>query len=137
MKPGRKSAAELAVAPIVTVAPRPVAPDHLTDAEAEVWERTVRSMAADYFRGANLDQLANMCRHVVTARRISEWAEKVLSNERDGEIEDVERLLRMRAKETASANALARSLRLTKQATVSPKGANGKAAYEGPRPWLK
>src|SRR5690606_24491931 len=118
MKRGRKAAAELAIAPVVTITPRPAAPDHLTDAEAEVWERIVRSMAPDYFKPHDFDQLANLARHVVTARLVSEWAEKVLSGEREGDVEDVERLLRMRAKETASANALARSLRITKQAMV-------------------
>jgi len=135
MKRGRKSAADLAVAPVVTVIPRPTAPDHLTEDEAAVWERIVTCMAPDYFRGHHLDQLANLCRHVVAARRLSAWVEKILSGEISGEIAEVERLLRMRARETGAANALARSLRLTKQAVVSPKGAAGQTAPDASKLW--
>jgi len=135
-KRGRKSAAELAIAaPVIEVVPRPVAPDHLTDDEAEVWEAVVACMAGDYFTAPQLDQLANMCRHIVTARRISAWVEKTLAGDTEGDIADVDQLLRMRERETRAANALARSLRLTKQSQISPKGAHGQQASNRPKPW--
>lgn len=126
---GRKSAAELSTAPIIEVIPRPAAPDHLTDAEAQIWESYVSGVAGDYFRKADFDTLANLCRHTYAVRRISQWLEKALDDPETG-IEDIDRLMRMRQRETAQANALARSLRLTKQASVSPKGA-GTATLRG------
>ena len=44
-KRGRKSAAELAVAPVIDVEPRPVAHDKLTDEEAREWQAVVRPSA--------------------------------------------------------------------------------------------
>jgi hypothetical protein len=135
MKRGRRSAAELSMAPIVEVISRPAAPDHLTDDEASIWEGFVSGMRADYFRRGDFDTLANLCRHIHAARRVSQWIEMALSDPEIG-IEVVDRLMRMRQRETAQANALARSLRLTKQAQSSPKGAGG-ATVDGTlrKPW--
>ena len=135
-KRGRKSAAELAVSPVVEVVPRPPAPEHLSDDEARVWEDMVCSMRADYFRRSDHDTLANLCRHVVAARHVSAWIGKALADP-ESDIELVERLYRMRREETKAANALARSLRLTKQAQQSPKGAGGALASnpDAKKPW--
>ncbi|MGR3512739.1 MAG: hypothetical protein ACU0GG_08240 [Paracoccaceae bacterium] len=133
-KRGRKSAAELAIAPVIEVVPRPAAPDHLSDDEARIWEDAVSSMVADYFRRSDFDTLANMCRHVVAARDVTAWINRALADE-DTDISDIDRLLKMRERETRAANALARSLRLTKQAQYSAKGAHGKGAPAGAKPW--
>jgi hypothetical protein len=136
MKRGRKSAAELSIAPVVAVIPRPAAPDHLTDAEAQVWEAMVGSVEGGYFRATDHDQLANLCRHIVAARLISAWVERILSGEAEGEIDDIDKLLRMRQRETAQANALARSLRLTKQAQMHQRtAARAMLDVTGPKPW--
>ncbi len=131
---GRKSAAELSIAQLVEVVPRPAAPDHLSDTEAEIWESAVSGMKADYFRRSDFDTLANMCRHVVSARDVTEWIGQALESEDMG-IQEIDRLLKMRERETRAANALARSLRLTKQAQYSTRGAAGKLASDGAKPW--
>jgi len=133
-KRGRKSAAELAIAPLVQVIPRPVAPDHLTNDEAGVWEAAVSTMAADYFRPSDYDALASLCRHTVSARRISRWIEKAIGDE-GIDLETMDRLHRMRERETRAASAMARTLRLTKQAQISAKGAAGRVSPPGPKPW--
>lgn len=131
---GRKSAAELSTVQIVEVIPRPAAPDHLSDAEAAVWESAVSCMRADFFRRSDYDTLANMCRHVVSARDVTKWIERALEREDFG-VEDIDRILKMRERETRAANALARSLRLTKQAQYSARGAAGKTASDASKPW--
>ena len=133
-KRGRKSAAEMAIAPVVQVVPRPAAPDHLTNDEAAVWEDMVSGMEATYFRRADFDTLAGYCRHTVAAREISIWLRRAHEDE-ETDVSDVDRLLKMRERETRAANALARSLRLTKQSQYSARGAAGKQASDAPRPW--
>ena len=133
-KRGRNSAVELATVQIVDVVPRPAAPDHLSDDEAQIWENAVSGMRADCFRRADFDTLANMCCHIVSARDVTEWIRRALEDEDMG-IADIDRLLRMRERETRAANALARSMRLTKQAQYSARGAAGKISPDGQRPW--
>ncbi len=133
-KRGRKSAAELAVAPVVTVAPRPVAPVHMTDDEAGVWEAAVATMEATYFRPSDFDTLANLCRHAVSARRISRWIEEAIGDE-DTDLETLDRLHRMRERETRAATAMARTLRLTKQAQIGAKNAASRVSPPGTKPW--
>ena len=130
---GRISEAELAVAPVVHVVPRPKAPDCLTDKEAGVWESYVSSMPGDFWRASDMPQLEALCRHVVAGRRISLWIEDLL-DQGTKELEDVDRLHKMRERETRAATALARTLRLTKQSQLGPEKAHTNAASDT-RPW--
>ena len=134
-KRGRKSAAELAVAQTIEIVPRAPAPDHLNDAEAEVWERHVASMSADYFRRSDHDVLANLCRHTVASRRISEWIENALDDP-DLETDTLDRLHKMRERETRAQLAMARTLRLTKQSQIEPRGAARRTEDgDAKKPW--
>ena len=133
-KRGRKSAAELAVAPVVQIVPRSPAPPTLCDEEAAEWEKYVSTMEASYFRDADHATLENLCRHTVAARRISTWIDKVI-DAGDGDLVELDRLYRMRERETRAATAMARTLRLTKQAQYGPRKAAGQLAGGEGKPW--
>lgn len=135
-KPGRKSAAELAVVQQVTeIVPRPTAPDSLDADEARLWESIVSSREAQYFHAATLPLLANLCRSAVAAEKVSKWLKRALDAGSDADIEEVDRLFRIREREVRQASALSRALRLTPQSLISPHKAHGTSVSAHPKPW--
>lgn len=137
---GRTSGAALSVVAGTDIDGRPKAPSDLTDFQAEVWERTVANEAADVFRTAALQQLLKeYCRHVQSADRLARMIQaterqEVLSAD---DLEDLERMLRMRDKETKALADKATKLRLTNQSRYTPQAA-GTAAKKGAterKPW--
>ena len=143
----RKSAASLAVIN-GSLDRRPDPPADLTDAEAEVWAATVAHEAADVFGTAALQQLLkDYCRHVVAAERLSVVIEKHLARatapepEADEEetipLPALDRLLKMRDRETKAIADKATKLRLTNQSRYTPKAAATAAKREGQaaKPW--
>ena len=134
-KPGRKSAAELSVRPVIQVVPREPAPDDLTDAEAKIWEEAVSTMAAGFFTAADRTQLAAYCRHAASSKAISGWIEKALANP-ETELGELDKLHAMRDRETRTALACSRSLRLTQLARHDAKTAANRVASEPEyKPW--
>lgn len=127
---GRKSAAQLSVAQLVEIVPRPTAPDHLTDAQAEVWDRVVGRMPGDHFTDENLDLLAQYCRHVVEARRIADMVAG-MAGDPDTSLEDYDRLLKMQEREGRAMSSLATRMRLTQQ-TRQDRRTQAKTSK---RPW--
>ena len=136
-KRGRKSGASLETVLSVTGKPaRPAAPDCLTTDQAKVWQSVVKAMPADWFGRETHPLLQQYCRHVVTAREI----DKLISEHAAGELDLrlYNRLLIMRARESAALTALARTMRMTQQARIDPKTA-GRRLASMPRvdlPWL-
>ncbi len=122
-KRGPQSGASLEVAkvgPVETVA-RPDAPYDLTDEQSEEWWAVVNRLPADWFPRETHGLLAQYCRHVVAARRV---AQLVTACEEEGKVLDLARydqLLRMQEREGRALSSLATRLRITQQATVSPK----------------
>lgn len=111
---------------------RPDAPYTLDDEETAVWWATVNALRADWFSGETLPILANYCRHVVAADRVS----ALIRRTEQGETLDVpeyERLLKMRIRETQAAATLATRLRITPQSSYDRKKA--KAAKVINNPW--
>lgn len=139
---GRESAASMSVAADNTekLAERPKAPYHLTPEQSLVWDETVKGLPADWFRPETLDTLAHYCCHVNEVRRINELIEcleverkKYLSGEEhEFHTRDYLQLVQLRAKETAAANAHARSMRMTLQSTYDRKK---KRDNSGKTPW--
>ena len=78
-KRGRKSAAELAMAPLVVIEPRPVAPSELVDEEATEWEGIVARMPATWFTRDTWPLLVQLCRHIVAARRLAQLCQEAPS----------------------------------------------------------
>jgi hypothetical protein len=125
-KRGRKSGASLQTVSIDCKSVRPAAPDCLTTNQAEVWKSVVKSMPADWFGAETHPLLIQFCRHTVTAREVDR-----LINEHEAcelNIRFYNRLLIMRARESAALTALARTMRMTQQARIDPKTAGRRVA---------
>ena len=136
---GRTSSAALAVVAGTDIDGRPQAPSDLTEFQREVWDRTVANEAAETFRTAALQQLLKeYCRHVQSADRL---ARMIQATERQDvltadDLEDLERLLRMRDKETKALADKATKLRLTNQSRYTPQAAGTAAKKSTERkPW--
>jgi len=138
-KPGRKSAASLTAVPVPLAIRRPAPPERLLQAEAIIWRDVVGAMPADWFTRESYPVLAAFCRHTARADMLAglladftpEWI-KV-----EGGLQRLDKLLAMAARETTTATACARALRLTQQARIQPRGAGRAVANNpaGPRPW--
>lgn len=135
---GRKSSASLSVIS-GGVDRRPEPPVELTRQEAEVWERTVASEAADMFGTVALQQmLKDYCRHVIAAERLGLVIEAHMRTvESEVSLPDLDRLLKMRDRETKAIADKATKLRLTNQARYTPKAAAtaAKNASKATKPW--
>ena len=134
---GRKSAGSLAV---VSALPgqRCAPPAELTEAQAEIWRAVVATKPADWFTEDSHPLLASFCRHVVSARMLSAAVDDAGSADlADGdELKRMERLLKMRDRETKAVNALARAMRLTQQSRYDHKSSHTAAsAAAGRKPW--
>lgn len=135
---GRKSVAALCVV-AGSIDGRPSPPSDLTRGQRDIWERTVANEAADVFRTAALQQLLKeYCRHVETAARLS----KVIDAQTDAEcldpigVEHLDRLLKMRDRETKALADKATKLRLTNQSRYTPKAAaTASRAVVEAKPW--
>lgn|SRR6185369_4635275 len=119
---GRDSAASLEIVPFASkVAPlerveRPRPPADLTDDQAEEWRAVVNRMPAEWFPRETHALLADYCRHVVMARKISQ----LIQQSEEGETLDVgeyDRLGRMAERESRVIASLATKMRLTQQTT--------------------
>lgn len=138
-KRGRKSAAEVAIASlrpaasdVTTALALPDAPYDLNDDEAAVWRSVVATKPADYFGPETQPMLAQYCRHVVGARAVANMV-RVLNDmvareertekaaERGATImsaaKELDRLFKMRDRESRAMSSLAVKLRLTQSAT--------------------
>ena len=109
---GRKSAAELAIAPVVQVEPRPVAPRELTDEQAAEWDAVVSRMEAEHFTRERWALLAQYCRHVVAARRVAQLVAAV-EGLHDLDLDEYDKLLKMQEREGRALSSLATRMRLT------------------------
>jgi hypothetical protein len=150
-KRGRKSAAELAMpAALIEVPPRPDPSDgeSLTDEETALWWAVINQLPAEHAPPDAHALLAAYCRHIVSARRLSDsirTIEAALATEvAEGRSSAVEaahdsaralgKLLRLRDGEVRAASSLATRLRLTAQAASRPNAAPGPVRV-GPVPW--
>lgn len=137
-QPGRKSAASLSVV-AGSIDGRPIPPEGLTEAQSQVWRRTVAAEAADTFKTAALQQLlAEYCRHVASAAVLAAMIEEVERNPASLEhLKDYDKLLAMRDRETKAVASKATKLRLTNQSRYQPSTAAVKASNTGSerKPW--
>lgn len=115
---GRKSSAALEIVQHMgenqlSVIKRPQSPNELTSDESVEWDRVVGSMPAEWFKPETHAMLTQYCRHVIGARKISQFIE----NEESGPIDmkELERLYRMRERESRAASMLATRMRITQQ----------------------
>jgi hypothetical protein len=136
---GRKSAASqgLPVAsPQTQVVRRPDAPLDLTPEESQEWNRVTEAMPADWFSPESFPLLSQYCRHIVSARRVSQLIDQEIART-DVDVAQIDKLLQMQSRETASLKAMAASMRLSQQASYSARGAGGEKSRRNTvkRPW--
>lgn len=137
---GRKSAASLNVVQPDFVKSTPPPPDSLTERQAMIWEKTVRSEPDGHFKTAALQRLLeNYCQHSASADELSEFInefkiEWLKSAEGAKRYRD---LLKMRDGETKASADKATKLRLTNQSRYTPQAAATAAARNAgpPKPW--
>lgn len=134
---GRKSLAALSIV-AGTIDGRPQPPSDLTQEQSEVWDRTVANEAADTFRTAALQQLLKeYCRHVASAMHLAKMIE-AMEAVNVNDLDDYDKLLRMRDRETKALADKATKLRLTNQSRYTPQAA-ATAAKKGAgierKPW--
>ena len=142
-KPGRISAAEVAVVAPDFGTKRPDPPPELTARQRAIWAETVAAEPVGFFTsGAVLAMLTDYCAHREVAEKLTtmidnfddEWM-----NNREG-LARYHTLLRMRELETRGAAHLATKLRLTNQSRFRPEtpdrlpgqGKNGPMPWENP-----
>ena len=135
----RKSAAALSVV-VANIDGRPRSPDDLTEEQRQVWDRTVGSESADFFRSAASQQLLKeYCRHVITAGKLARMIDTlekqdVMTSE---DLSDYDGLLKLRDRETKALTEKATKLRLTNQSRYTPQAAAtaSKNATTELKPW--
>lgn len=134
---GRHSVASLSIVAGVDIDGRASSPSDLTPFQREVWEQTVATQAADVFKTAALQQLLReYCRHVESAHRVSSMIELLEQPGAAVDLDEYEKLLRMRDRETKALADKATKLRLTNQSRYTPSAAAtlGKKVTEK-KPW--
>jgi hypothetical protein len=137
-KRGRKTTDSIAAESILIGAdvPRITSPEKLTDDQAEIFADIVSAHPGRFFEQSQAPLVCQLVRHIVTARRLSVWIDKMEDRGADDfDAAEYFKALESRRKETASINSLCRSLRLTNQSRYRPESAAKKAANSGPRPW--
>lgn len=141
---GRKPASALNVVESGIVSlKRPEPPDGFSAVEKKAWREVVDRLPADWFPEETLGLLRMYCKHAAAADRVTLLvAEMEARPVADGPVdkgsteyfnlEDYDRLLKMQERESRAMTALARSMRITQQATYDPKRKKGPVTA---KPW--
>lgn len=128
---GRKSGAELSVvSPIETIS-RPDAPYDLTDEQVDEWWAIVNRMPADWFPRETHPMLAQLCRHIVRARRLSQLL-NAMERKPEFEMKDYRDLLRSEEEQSRAIASLSTKMRISQQATIDKRKTKPVSA---PKPW--
>lgn len=122
------------------LARRPEPPKDLNDEQAKVWRETAASESVTFFDTAALQaMLKDYCRHTVTAAEMSALIDRYdLSSVMDEDTAKLlDRLTKMRDRETKAAADKATKLRLTNQSRYTPKAAStaSKNGSKNLKPW--
>jgi hypothetical protein len=134
-KSGRKSAAELSVKITALEVKRPDPPDELSPEEMATWKAITATKPPDWWRFDTFPLLTAYCSHIENARRLDRLLIAVRSDEYREDALDftsylicLDRLLRARDRESRALVNLARSMRISQQAMILPRGAGRQAA---------
>ncbi|MBA4035479.1 MAG: hypothetical protein C0480_12880 [Bradyrhizobium sp.] len=119
---------------LIEVMWRPEAPDDLTVEQSEEWHAIVNTMPAGHFMRGNYPLLAQLCRHIVSARRVAHLVEQA-ANEKVLDLKGLSALLQLQAAESASITRLSRSMRLTQQSIMRAETTKHHPKEETKRPW--
>ena len=138
-KRGRKSAAELEIAPIVRLGERPEPPLSLNDRGASEWCRVVNRMPSGWFTDETLSLLQAFCEHVAEGEALQLMIERVrkLAMKDDEAFARYRQLCAMKETQTRAALSCATKLRMTQQSSYTDKssGTAKRASAGGLKPW--
>lgn len=112
---------------------RPRPPAELTDEQQSEWQAVVNAHAADRFPRGQLAMLAAHCRHVVAQRRVGQMIDQLVSGDREFDLDEYDRLLRMQERESRCLASLAVRLGFAYSTAYEKRPAKGGAA--GRKPW--
>jgi hypothetical protein len=113
---------------------RPDAPYDLSDEQAEEWRAIVSTMDPGHFMRGNYPLLAQLCRHIVNARRLAQLIEQC-AKEKDFDRKEFGILLQLEATESAAIMRLSRSMRLTQQSVMRADAAKHPKGKPVKNPW--
>lgn len=116
----------------ITCESRAFPPAELTDEQRAEWLAVVNRLPADWFPRETHGMLAQYCRHVVAARRISQLIQAFESQDKL-DIQEYDRLLKMQEREGRAISSLATRMRMSQQATSSAD--KRKPGQKAPKPW--
>lgn len=135
-KHGRKSAGSTVTSALsLGAVPRVPLPPELLAEEAEVYVQVVNNEAAEWFSPANQPLLVQYCRHVVTARRLSEILESI-TGQRDTQWPFYASLLDQQRRESGAIAMLAQKMRLSQSATRNARGHDQVHQPQVRPPWI-
>lgn len=95
---------------------RPRPPADLTDEQAFEWTAIVNRLPADWFGRETEALLAQYCRHIVASRRVAALV-TAAEDDKDCDLKDYDRLLKMQEREGRAMTSLATKMRLSQQST--------------------
>jgi hypothetical protein len=137
-QPGRKSAAELAVGPIIPGA-RPPPPDDLEPEEQATWTAITASLPSDWFTPCNLPMLKELCRHIGYAKALAQDIARLRKRD-DPEAEAMLRdTLRAHSLQSERIGNISTKLKLTQRSRYGRSDAAYSASKDAgpyPKPWL-
>ena len=119
----------------VNTVSRPDPPDslRLTDEQTDEWWAIVNRMPADWFPRETHAVLAQLCRHVIRAKRLAQLLD-AKERAKTVDVEEYVSLLRAEEAQSRAIASLATRLRITQQSLVSAnKTRTGDADF--PKPW--
>jgi hypothetical protein len=126
---GRSAAAALSIvhADVLSAVPRPKPPAELTDEQGDEWRRIVNRLPADWFPVETQPLLAQLCRHIVRARRLAQLLDAA---ERAAEFDAKEYgdLAKLEESQSRTIATLATKMRLSQQTTYDESTRKGKVA---------
>jgi hypothetical protein len=138
MKPGRRSAAELAVGPIIPGA-RPPPPADLEPVEQATWTAITASLPTDWFTPCNLPMLKELCRHIHYADLLAREITRLRKLEGDAKTEAALRdELRAHSLQSERIANLSTKLKLTQRSRYARADAAYSASKDAgpyPKPW--
>jgi hypothetical protein len=137
-QPGRRSAASLSVV-AGSIDGRPQAPSELTKEQQEIWNRIVAAEPADWFKTAAAQQMLVLyCRHNSTSAKLDSVIDESW-NDDECTPAQIDRLLKMRDRETRACVTIATKLRLTNQSryTAEKAGTAGRKEAAEVKPWQR
>lgn len=118
----------------ISAVERPEPPSDLTPEQRLEWIYVVNSVRADWFSDETHRMLAQYCKHVVTANHIAQLIEQE-EGEKEIDLERYDKLLKMQERESRAILALARSMRLTQQATYHQEKTKQSKSNKAKAPW--